>query len=158
MTDPDLGGDPACWAHLLDEDHDERVRPVLDPDGAAGEAVVVDLGSAAHGSGGAIWSLPHGGDLDANLVRLDPGAGIGEHVNDHVDVLVFVQSGSGHLTIDHTSHQLGPDHVALIPTGARRTVVAGPRGITYLSVHRRRGPLGITKRPTVGSTEEGSHL
>jgi hypothetical protein len=34
--------------------------------------LVVDLGSIeTRGGSGAVWSLPHGGDLDGNLVRLD---------------------------------------------------------------------------------------
>jgi len=111
------------------------------------DPVVVDLGSAPTGSGGAVWSLPHGGDLDANLVRLDAGEGIGDHVNNDVDVLLFVQSGSGRLIIDGAATTLGADHLALIPRTTTRSIAAGPSGITYLSVHRRRGPLGIgTKR------------
>ena len=55
-------------------------------------------GCATHQWGdGVVWSLPHGGDLDANLVRLGPDAAIGEHRNDEVDVLIYVQSGSGEL-------------------------------------------------------------
>ncbi len=108
--------------------------------------LVADLGAVSVGSGGAIWSLPHGGDLDANLVRLDPGAGIDSHVNNEVDVLVFVQSGTATLTVDGDTTHLGPDHLALIPKGSRRTVIAGGAGITYLSVHRRRGLLNISHR------------
>lgn len=108
-------------------------------------ALVADLGAVSVGSGGAVWSLPHGGDLDANLVRLDPGAAIDAHVNDELDVLVFVQSGTAVLTVDDQTQPLGPDHLALIPKGARRTIVAGNGGITYLSVHRRRAPLKISR-------------
>lgn len=130
------GGDPPCWAHLLDENGLDR--PMQD-----GGPVVVDLGVARSGSGGAIWSLPHGGDLDANLVRLDPGTEIGSHVNNDVDVLVFVQSGTAELTVDEQTRQLAADHLALIPKGSQRSIVAGDAGSTYLSVHRRRSPLGI---------------
>jgi mannose-6-phosphate isomerase-like protein (cupin superfamily) len=90
-----------------------------------------------------MWSLPHGGDLDANLVRLEPGGCIGEHVNDDVDVLVFVRSGTGQLGLGETLVDLASDHLVLIPQGVRRSITAGPAGITYLSVHRRRAPLGI---------------
>lgn len=110
------------------------------------EPLVVDLGSSVSGSGGAIWSLPHGGDLDANLVRLAAGGGIGEHTNSEVDVLVFVQSGSGEIVIEDVRHFLGSDHLVLVPRGARRSISAGPSGITYLSVHRRRAGLGIGAR------------
>jgi len=133
----DLGGDPPCWAHLLDAGHDTAALP----DGA----VIADLGDVTL-SGGAVWSLPHGGDLDANLVRLEPGHRIEAHVNTEVDVLVFVQSGSGRIDLGHTSTDLTADHLVLVPKGARRSIVAGPGGITYLSVHRRRRPLGLADR------------
>ena len=128
------GGDPACWAHLLDDG---------EIDLAGVEAVVTDLGNTSTDAGGVVWSLPHGGDLDANLVRLRPGSEISEHVNDEVDVLVFVQSGGGELTIDGETHPLRGDVLALVPRGATRQVSAGVFGITYLSIHRRRGPLRI---------------
>lgn len=141
MSNDDIGGDPACWTHLFEDD---------DVDTSAGEdgvGLVVDLSAESPGPSGAVWSLPHGGDLDANLVRLDPGVGIDAHVNNEVDVLVSVRSGSAHLTIDGHTAELGPDHLALIPKGSRRTIVGGADGVIYLSIHRRRDPLSITKRP-----------
>jgi quercetin dioxygenase-like cupin family protein len=107
-------------------------------------AVVVDLGATSVATGGAIWSLPHGGDLDANLVRLGPGDAIGEHVNREVDVLLLVQSGTGQLTVGDDTYRLRGDVLALVPRGARRSVAAAAQGITYLSVHRRRALLSIT--------------
>ncbi|MEZ5246028.1 MAG: hypothetical protein R2707_13095 [Acidimicrobiales bacterium] len=145
----DLGGDPACWAHLFDEGDDDSGIDGL-PDGA----LTVDLGAARVGGGGVIWSLPHGGDLDANLVRLDPDGAIGEHVNNDVDVLMFVQSGAGQVYIGETRRDVASDHLVLIPRGARRSITAGSSGITYLSVHRRRSPLGIGRSGTKHSTEE----
>ena len=135
MSAADLGGDPPCWAHLHDED-DPRADEV------------VDLRMVPSGSGGVVWSLTHGGDLDANLVRLGPGDGIGAHVNDDVDVLLVVRSGAGDLTIDGRIRAIGPDHVALIARGSERSIEAGADGIAYLSIHRRRSPLGIA-RPEV---------
>lgn len=132
----DIGGDPACWAHLSGDEGASSAGGLPD------RAVIVDL-AAPSGGGGAIWSLPHGGDLDANLVRLDPDGAIGEHVNDDVDVLMIVQSGAGHLHINGTCRDLAADHLALIPRGSVRSISAGPSGITYLSVHRRRSPLSI---------------
>lgn len=112
------------------------------------EPTVVDLRSAT-GSGGAVWSLAHGGDLDANLVRLDADAVVGSHVNDEVDVLMVVQAGGGQMIIEGVANQVGPDHLLLVPRGTSREVTAGADGITYLSVHRRRSPMGIGKRPPV---------
>ena len=137
----DLGGEPACWAHLIE--HGDDMAELH------GRGVVVDLGDVAVRGSGAVWSLPHGGDLDANLVRLDPDATIGAHVNDEVDVLVFVQSGTGQLLLGDDRVDLGSDHLVLVPKGVRRSVTAGPAGITYLSVHRRRGPIQI------GNTTKG---
>lgn len=134
----DLGGEPACWAHLVDE---------LDTTAGGDVPVVVDVGRLPDGGTGTIWSLPHGGDLDANLVRLDDGTEIEEHVNDEVDVLVVVWHGTGTLTVGERSTDLRPGVVALVPRGARRSFRAAPGGVDYLSVHRRRGPMTIGGTP-----------
>lgn len=141
MSAADLGGDPPCWAHLHEDDDDER-----------GEEVV-DLRKVPSGSGGVVWSLPHGGDLDANLVRLGAGDGIGAHVNDDVDVLLVVRSGAADLTVDGRIRAIGPDHVALIPRGSERSIEAGADGIAYLSIHRRRSPLVIARPDTDTDTD-----
>jgi len=73
-------------------------------------------------------------------------------VNTEVDVLVFVQSGAGQLTIDGTVRRFATDHIAMIPKGARRSISAGPAGVTYLSVHRRRDPLAISTRQKSGDS------
>jgi regulator of cell morphogenesis and NO signaling len=105
---------------------------------------VTDLGALpTRGGDGVVWSLPHGGDLDANLVRLGPDAAIGEHRNDEVDVLVYVQSGTGELVGDGHVQRLSGQVAALIPRGSRRSIRAGTRGLTYLSIHRRRDGLAL---------------
>lgn len=141
MSRADLGGDAPCWAHLLDEPTEPRAHA---DDLEVG--LVVDLGDLATGSGGAIWSLPHGGDLDANLVRLGPHQSIAAHDNNDVDVVVFVQSGAGEIGIDDQTHRVDADHLALIPKGTQRSMTAGPCGITYLSIHTKRSPLSIGHR------------
>lgn len=130
MRAGDTGGDAPCWAHLFED----------------GGALVADLGADPSRSGGAVWSLPHGGDLDANLVRLAPGQEIGAHVNREVDVLIVVHGGDGEIVVDDRRQPLWADHLALVPKGSMRSILAGDTGIAYLSVHRRRGPLGITPR------------
>lgn len=114
-----------------------------------GPGPVVDLSAllSAEGADGALWSLPHGGDLDANLVRLSAGAGIGEHRNDEVDVLMSVLAGRGSLVLDGVDHELAAGRVALVPRGGVRSVQAGDDGLVYLSVHRCRGGLSIGSRP-----------
>ena len=98
--------------------------------------------------GGAVWSLPHGGDLDANLVRLAPSACIPEHVTRDVDVLVVVRSGGGELVVDETSHALTETTVALVPRDSSRSIRAGDGGLDYLSIHRRREAMQIRDRPS----------
>src|SRR5690606_24180363 len=100
----DEGGDPACWAHLFDAEVDDAEVDDAEVDdaevddaevdGPSGE-VAVDLRRVTDGGPGAVWSLPHGGDLDANLVLLAPHGEVGEHVNRDVDVLLAVQDGTG---------------------------------------------------------------
>jgi quercetin dioxygenase-like cupin family protein len=144
----DVGGDPPCWAHLF-----------ADTDVAAGQAgedrvpaTVADLGSVdTTGRAGVVWSLPHGADLDASLVHLHPGGSIDSHVNDEVDIVISVIAGDGQLVVGGTSNRLRDLVVALIPKGERREIRAGSVGITYLSIHTRRSPLGITRRPTTAT-------
>lgn len=128
----DLGGDPPCWAHLLDDTPDEAPP-------ARSMPVVIDLGLAdTAGADGAAWSLSDGGDLDVDLVRLHPHGATAEHVNADVDVLLYVQSGAGELTIEGHCHPLRSDVLALIPRGTTWTVNPHQHGVTYLSIRRRR--------------------
>ena len=103
----------------------------------------VDLASlaAAGGHPGALWRLD-GQDLQANLVRLDPGDRIQPHRNDEVDVLVVVVLGRGELTLDGQVHQLAPMVLAHLPKGTVRAIEAVDGPLAYLSVHRRR-PAGL---------------
>lgn len=113
--------------------------------------VVVNLDSLElEGRSGAIWSLPHGGDLDANLVHLQPNGAIQPHVNHEVDVVISVIAGDGHLILGGASHELENHVLALIPKGTRREIHAGGVGMTYLSIHRQRNALGITAKPRAG--------
>jgi quercetin dioxygenase-like cupin family protein len=124
-------------------------RSALRREAESHESVVVtDLGAVpTDGDDGAVWNLPHGGDLDANLVHLGPAGIIGEHRNDEVDVLVYVLSGSGELIVDDQPFPLSGEHLALIPQGRRRSFRAGGRGLVYLSIHRRRAGLTLRSRP-----------
>lgn len=130
----DLGGESACWAHLSDE---------LDTRDDGEVPTSVDLSRVDDAATGAVWSLPHGGDLDANLVRLGDGDQIDEHVNDDVDVLIVVWDGNGQLTIDDRPTTLRSGVVISIPRGSRRAIRSASGPLSYLSVHRRRGPLTI---------------
>ena len=132
VPDHEQGGDPACWAHLFDDQQPALVADLADVDEV----------------GGAVWSLPHGGDLDANLVRLAPNARIPEHVNREVDVLLVVQAGGGELVVDEVSHALTDTTVALVPRYSSRSIRAGDAGLDYLSIHRRREAMQIGRGPS----------
>jgi len=99
----------------------------------------VDLASLAAGGNhpGARWRLDRE-DLQANLVRLDPGHRIQPHRNDEVEVLVAVVLGRGELTFDGQVYQLAPMVVAHLPKGTVRAIEAVDGPLAYLSIHRRR--------------------
>src|SRR4051812_28698825 len=90
-------------------------------------AVSVDVGALdRHGPSGAVWSLPHGGDLDANAVVLAADGVIGVHVNTEVDVVIVGVAGDGVVDIDGEEHHLGAGCLVHVPKGAARTIAAAP--------------------------------
>jgi uncharacterized cupin superfamily protein len=89
------------------------------------------------------WSLPGPGDLNVNLVRLGPGRSMAEHTNHQLDIVLVVLAGTGRLVVDDVDCHLGPAVVAQVPKGMTRAIHAGAEGMAYLTVHRRRDPLGI---------------
>ncbi|GAA2939571.1 MULTISPECIES: hypothetical protein [Streptomycetaceae] len=108
-------------------------------------AVLDDLlASAAPGERGALWHLAEQGrELDANVVHLPPNAGVGEHQEDLLDVLLVVLAGGGSLRTGGDTLDLAPTMVTWLPRTSRRALEAGPEGLTYLTVHRRRPGLMI---------------
>ena len=93
---------------------------------------------------GVHWTLEEAGDLNVNLVHLDAGHVVGEHINDEVDVVIVVLAGRGRLTIDGHGTDLTTHVVGNVPRMARRSVrAADDEGLDYLSIHRCRGPLGV---------------
>nr|WP_203600615.1 hypothetical protein [Streptomyces sp. SID9727] len=120
-------------------------------------AVLDDLLAAASPDDrGALWQLDRRGrELDANLVRLPPGAEVGEHQEDVLDVLLVVLAGSGRLTPGDGAEPLvlTPTTATWLPRTSRRSLAAGPDGLAYLTVHRRRP--GLALKPTVYAGEGG---
>jgi quercetin dioxygenase-like cupin family protein len=95
---------------------------------------------------GVHWTLETSSDLNVNLVHLDSGHVVGEHANDEVDVVIVVLGGRGRLTIDGHGADLTAHVVANVPRMSRRSVrAADDEGLDYLSIHRRRSPLGIRR-------------
>ncbi len=90
-----------------------------------------------------MWTEREGRDLNANLVRFPRGEGVGEHVNGEVDVLFIGVSGSGSVKVDGREHALGPGILVLAPKGTRRATRSASDDFSYLTVHRRRGPVRL---------------
>jgi quercetin dioxygenase-like cupin family protein len=99
---------------------------------------------------GALWQLAEQNrELDANLVRLPPGAEVGEHQEDVLDVLLVVIAGSGRVVTGGAALNLAPTTVLWLPRTSRRALAAGPDGLAYVTVHRRRP--GLTIKPPVAA-------
>ena len=105
---------------------------------------------------GVHWTLEMPSDLNVNLVHLDAAHVVGEHANDEVDVVIVVLGGRGRLTIDGHGIDLAAHVVANVPRMSRRRVrAADDERLDYLSIHRRRSPLGI-RRARSDVTEMGA--
>ena len=102
-----------------------------------------DRVAAAPDRVGVIWALRESGDLNANLVRFDAEGGVGEHVNDEVDVLFVGVAGSGWVCVEGEEHPLSAGMLVFAPMGARRSTAASSDGFAYLTIHRRPGPLRV---------------
>ena len=102
-----------------------------------------EVSESATGHEGVVWTLQGSKDLNANLVRFEAGGGVGEHMNDEVDVLIVGVTGSGSVIVDGEEHPISDGLVVFVPRGVRRSTRATSEGFAYLSVHRRRGPLRI---------------
>ncbi len=106
----------------------------------------VNLGEVARsatGAEGVVWTLEGSGDLNVNLVRFEGGRGVGEHVNEEVDVLIVGVSGSGLVGVDGEVHPVSNGSMVFVPRGTRRYTRAVSDDFAYLSAHRRRGPLRL---------------
>ena len=110
-----------------------------------GHLLVEDLATLdITGPSGAVFSAVSD-QLITNLVTLQPGHAIGEHVKDEVDVLITVSAGSGELSVDGKTEQLGSDVVAIFPRGTTRSISAHSR-LIYYSTHVRTERSGFGPR------------
>ncbi len=113
-------------------------------------ALGVDLeavSASTAGREGVVWSLEAGSDLNSNLVCFGAGRGVGEHVNDEVDIVFVGVSGSGFVETDGWENVLEAGKLVFVPKGARRSTQGASEDFAYLTVHGRRGPLRIGARP-----------
>jgi quercetin dioxygenase-like cupin family protein len=140
---PDEGGSAACFA--------EQVCPECGRIIQAGHGCTVvarlDQIDDASGTDGVMWTAPPGRDLNVNVVRLRARGEMPDHVNDALDVLVVVHSGTGTLTTTDRIVPLAAGVVVVVPRGMRRSIQAGELGLRYLTAHVARPPLGLTPRP-----------
>ncbi|MER5460926.1 hypothetical protein ABT010_09590 [Streptomyces sp. NPDC002668] len=95
--------------------------------------------------GGALWRLSEEGrQLDANVIRMLPGARVADHVEPDLDVLLCVLSGGGRLETDAGGRQeLAAGYVVWLPRGVHRALFADEEGLVYVTVHGRRPGLAI---------------
>lgn len=93
---------------------------------------------------GAVWALPvRDRDLDSNVIALPPGETIDSHVGADLGVVIHVLSGSGRLEGERNQIDLVPGALIWLPPRSQRSFVAGPDGLRYFTVHRRRQSLVI---------------
>ena len=98
---------------------------------------------------GPLWGMASA-ELNATLLAWPPGHEVVEDAASVLDVLVIVLEGGGTAKIDDREHELLPGSALLVERGRTRAIRAGGKGLRYLSVHRRRGPLqiaGVSERP-----------
>ena len=76
--------------------------------------------------------------LDANIIRLRPDGQIQAHLGPDLDVLLHVLAGSGQIATATDPISLQPGAVVWLPRRSQRAILAGPDGLTYLSIHPRR--------------------
>jgi quercetin dioxygenase-like cupin family protein len=100
------------------------------------------------GPTGVLWKLAESGrQLDANLVRLPAGERIGTHAEPDLDVLVLVVAGDGAMDTPEGELPLAEGGLLWLPHGSTRGITAGPGGLAYVTVHRRRPGMQIGRRP-----------
>lgn len=102
-----------------------------------------EISASTAGQAGVVWTLLGSSELNANLVRFGMGGGVGEHVNDEVDVIFIGVSGSGRVEVDGKEYPLSNGTMVFVPREARRSIQSTSEDFAYLSVHRRRGLLQI---------------
>lgn len=114
------------------------MAPILEPGVPVASTDL--LGDASAGPDGPRPLLGgQGRQLDADLVRLAPGAESTVPAEGDLDVLLYVVAGGGRL--GSGQRDLGPGSLVWLPRGAEHLVRAGADGLVHLTVRRRPGPV-----------------
>jgi quercetin dioxygenase-like cupin family protein len=104
---------------------------------------------------GVLWKLTESGrQLDANLIRLPAGERIGAHAEPDLDVLVLVVTGDGVMDTPEGPLSLAEGALLWLPHGSTRGITAGPDGLAYMTVHRRRPGMQIRRRDEAGGAHD----
>jgi quercetin dioxygenase-like cupin family protein len=85
-------------------------------------------------------------ELNATILAWEPGEGPSESVNAERDVALVVIQGSLLLEEDGERRLLVEGEATIVPKGVTRKLTAGPEGVRYATVHRKRGGLQIERR------------
>lgn len=94
--------------------------------------------------GGAVWKLEsRQRQLDSNVIRLGSHDRIHPHNGPDQDVLLHILAGSGQVVSEGGTADLDEGCLTWLPRRSRRSIIAGPDGLSYLSVHVRRPGLSI---------------
>jgi quercetin dioxygenase-like cupin family protein len=84
-------------------------------------------------------------DLNLTLLSWPAGHVLPDHVNTERDVAYVVVAGSAEVEVDGRIERLVAPAALVVTKGARRELRAGPDGVRYVTVHRARGGLEITR-------------
>jgi quercetin dioxygenase-like cupin family protein len=96
-------------------------------------------------SNGPVWATATD-DLNATILEWKAGRGTPAHVNHECDVVVVVLEGRGEVSIGGNCRKVATSDVIVIEKGQERRITAGPEGVRYLTVHRRRPGIAIRPR------------
>ena len=92
-------------------------------------------------------------DLNATIREWPATSGPAAHVNHERDVVLVVLAGSAEIELDGIRQDAGAGEVVVIEKGSSRRITAGPLGVRYLTVHRKRAGLDVSKAPPLTKTE-----
>ncbi len=80
-------------------------------------------------------------DLNLTLLSWPSGHQIAEHVNQEVDVVSVVLSGSGVVRIGEVENEVRAGSIFIIPKGASRSLTSTSDDFRYVNIHKRRRRL-----------------
>src|SRR5215204_2772615 len=90
---------------------------------------------------GVIWTLGASDDLNTNLIHFEAGRGVGEHLNEEVDVIFVGVSGSGTVEVGGEEYALGPGKLVLCP---QRCLAFDPKHVRGLRLPYRPQAAGAS--------------